>query len=393
MIEISLAESIAGINPSEWDEIADGSVLASHACQRLTEETSAAGPQCRYFLARENSKLQAALAWWVERSDGRIRMLEETLFGSLQRVPRLFGVRTLPAMNCGGLLCWHSNVFFRPGLPEAERTRLFEALLAQMEHEAERAGCVICFRNIPRTARGLSDVFVSRGYLRSPELPVCYLDIEWDSFDGYLRGLKKHHQWTSKNIRAELNSGRRAGVIISQVENPAPIYDQLHRLMDAHNRRLNGRPFPYRPEFFQKLKAYLDGRAIVYTATLQERIIAALVMFCEKGVTFVPMVGIDDEFVRKHSLYFNLVFNRPIEDAIKTGTSRLYFGRKVYGAKLRRGCRLAGGDLFVRGKNGLGRGVLHFLLAARNWRMNRLIARAGALELGTASRKHHSSRP
>jgi predicted N-acyltransferase len=300
--------------------------------------------------------------------------LEDALFGRLRGLPCALGIRVLPAMNCGGLLCWSAGVLFRAGLSDAERARLFKALLVQMEHEAERAECVICFRNIPATESGVSDVLSARGYIRSPELPVCYLDIKWDSFDGYLDELKRHHPRTSKNIRGELNSVRRAGVVISQLANPFPVSDQLHHLMDAHYRRLNGKPFPYGPEFFQKLKTYPEGRAVVHTAVLQGRIIAAQVMFCGKGAGFIPMIGIADEFVRRHNLYFNLAFNQPVEDAIRAGMTRLYFGRMVYGTKLRRGCRLAGANLFVRARSSLSHAGLQLLLAVRAVRLKGMVA-------------------
>lgn len=374
MTELSLVERIAGIDAGEWDELADGNVLASHAYLRLVEETSLAGPQCRYLIIREDSIPKAALIWRVERPANGRMSLEDILFGRLNWLPRRLGASMLPAMTCGGLLSWHPGVLFRAGLSDAGRARLFEALLARLEHEAERAGCAIYFGNMPAAKSSISDVLLSRGYIRSPELPVCCLDIEWDSFDGYLRGLRKHHPSTAQNIRTELNGGRRAGVVISPVENPAPISDQLHRLMEAHHHRLNDRSFPYRPEFFQKLKAYLDGRAVVYTATLRERIVAALVMFRGKGIASVPMIGIDDGFVRKHHLYFNLAFNRPIEDAIQAGMTRLYFGRMIYGTKLRRGCRLANTDLFFRARNGISHAVLRLLLAVRARRVKGMMA-------------------
>jgi len=377
MTQIALANSISDVPSGEWDELEGGSVLASHACLRLIEETSPAGPACRYVLARDGSRLQAAMTWWMEKRDGPVAVIENLLFGRLRSLPRALGVRTLPSMNCGGLLCWHAGVFFRLGLSESERARLFEALLARAEEEAERAGFVMCLRNMAATEKGLSEVLFSRGYLQSPELPVCYLDVEWDSFDGYLKWLKARHPRTAKNIRAELRNGGNAGVVISHRPDPGPEAAQLHRLMDVHSRRLNHKPFSYRPEFFQRLKPYLKDRCVVYTATLQGRVVAAQVMFCDEDSGFIPMIGIDDAEVRHHDLYFNLAFNRPIEEAARVGLKRLCFGRMVYGTKIRRGCRLAAANLFIRATGRLDRVALRCLLAARARRINSMMTGMG----------------
>ncbi|MBI5395578.1 MAG: GNAT family N-acetyltransferase [Verrucomicrobia bacterium] len=374
MTEISLVESIAGIHPGEWDELEGGGIFANHAGLRLIEETSLAAPQFRYLTAREDSRLQAALVWRVERPDGRKPGLDRVLFGRLRGLLPWFGVRVLPAMTCGGLLCWRAGVLFRAGLPDAVRSRLFEALLARIEHEAERDRCTLCFREIPAGERVVSEVLASRGYLCSPELPVCYLDIQWDSFADYRRELRKSHPRAAKSIPNERSRGRRAGVVISEVEDPSSVAGELHQIADSHHRRLNGRPFPYRAEFFAKLKACLGDGVVVYAAVLQGQIIGMLVMFRDKKAGFVSIPGIKDGHVRRHAAYFNLMFNRPIEDAIKDGLERMYYGRLAYATKVRRGCRLAGANLFVRGRDGFSQAALRLLLAARAWRVKRMTA-------------------
>jgi predicted N-acyltransferase len=80
--------------------------------------------------------------------------------------------------------------------------------------------------------------------------------------------LFKTHPRTAKNIKGELNRAKQAGLMIEQLDEPAPYRERLHRLLDAHYVRLNRKPFAYRAEFFNQLKARLGDRAVIYVARI-----------------------------------------------------------------------------------------------------------------------------
>ena len=369
MEDISLLESIAEIDPREWDELAREDVLASHAWLRLIEETSLTTLRCRCLMAREGSKLQAAIFFWRQHRHDNTLSLDKLFFGRLAKWAGLIGLTVFPLFVGGEVVGWRRTILFRNDLSADDRRRLLAQMLPFLETAARSVDHTLCFRGILSNEAELTEVFSTRDYLCTPELPVCCLEIEWDSFAGYLLALKSQHPRTERNIRYEINQFRRSGITIERLEDPAGVCGRLHEVVDSHHRRLNGRPFPYRPEFFEQLKSRLGDKAIIYAAVTGERIVGVLVMLCSDEEASLPIVGIDPEYFRKDALYFNLVFNRPIRDAIEAGLRRVYYGRLVYDVKLWRGCRLVDSNIYLMPRCGLGGTLLQPLMALRTWKM------------------------
>jgi predicted N-acyltransferase len=373
MADFSLHESIAEIGPREWDELAQGDIPASHGWLRLVEETALTPLRCRCLLAREGSTLQAAIFFWRQDRSDKQTSLDVILYGRLSRLSGLLGLTVLPAFVAGQISGWQRTILFRDDLSEDDRRGLLSRMLPLLETAASSVRHTLCFRGITPDNTEMAEEFSLRNYLCTPDLPVCYLDIEWQAFDDYLRSLRKCHPRTEKNIRHEINLFNRSGVTIDRLDDPAGVCNRLHAVVDVHYRRLNGRPFPFRPEFFVELKSRLGDKALVYTARRKDKIIGVLVMLRNDTEAFLPIIGIDTEDVRKDSIYFNLAFNRPIREAIEAGLDRIWFGRLVYSTKIRRGCRLSDVNLYLRTGSGIGGLWLRTLLAGRSWRMQTVL--------------------
>ena len=373
MADISLIESISEIDPREWDELAQGDIPASHGWLRLIEETALTPLRCRCLLAREGTRLQAAIFFWRQHRHDTQTNMDTFLYGRLSRLFRLLGLTVQPAFVAGQISGWRRTILFREDLSADARRSLLSRMLPFLETAARAEHHTLCFRGIAPDDAEVVDEFSSRNYLCTPDLPVCYLDIEWQGFDGYLQALRRCHPRTEKSIRYEISRFDRSGVTIARLEDPAGVCGRLHAVVDSHYRRLNGRPFPFRPEFFGELKSRLGDKALVYTALRNDRIIGVLVMLRNDREAYLPIIGIDTEDVRKDAIYFNLAFNRPIREAIEAGLDRIYFGRLVYNTKIRRGCRLSDVNLYLRAGSGLGGLWLRPLLACRSWRMRAVL--------------------
>lgn len=373
MIEISLADSITRVVPEEWDELATGHVTASHGWLRLMEETALEQQPCRLVLAREDSRLQAAIFFWEHRTTESRHAMDYMLFGSLARLAAILGLTIHPSFVAREVSGHRQVVLFRGGLSGEDRRRLMSRMLDVFEEYALLKDRTICFTGIPQDDAEMAAVFASRGYLRSPELPVCCLDIRWQSFAEYLRWLRKRHPRTEKNIRRELSRARRSGITIQRMDDPVSDSGRLHALADAHYRRLNGRPFPFQPLFFEKLKERMGNRAVVSTAVKDGHSIGVQVRISADGHATVPIIGIDTEHARKDALYFNLGYNSTIEAAIEEGLRQMRLGRLVYDTKIRRGCRLSLSNLYIRPGNAFRRALMRPLMMARTWRMHRML--------------------
>jgi predicted ATP-grasp superfamily ATP-dependent carboligase len=171
-------------------------------------------------------------------------------------------------------------------------------------------------------------------------------------------------------MRWEISRGRRAGFVLERIDDPQPVGEKLHRLVDVHYRRLNRTAFPFRPSFFERLKFHLGERAVVTVARHERDLLGVTVGLRGADGMFVQMIGVDAERGRHGALYFNLGFNRPIQDAIAAGDRRLYLGKLLYDLKIRRGCRLRSTDVYLRGRDRLHQAMLRPLVSLRSLRLD-----------------------
>jgi len=373
MTDIVLVDTIAHVDPDEWDELAKRNITASHAWLRLVEETSLYPRQCRCLLAREGSRLQSAIFLWEYKRSDIQNTVDYVLFGRLARTARLFGLTVLPAFVGGEAAGHRQTILFRGDLSGTDRRRLLSRMLCFLENTAPTKDRTLCFRGVPVDDADLRAVFSSRRYLCSPELPVCCLDIRWKSFAEYLQALRKQHPQTAKCIRSEIKRLRRVGISIQRLDEPAAVCGRLHALADSHYRRLNGKPFPFRSGFFEEIKSRLGDRAIISTAVRDGLIIGVQVRLSSDGHATVPIIGIDPEHVRKDAIYFNLLYNHSISDAIEEGLLQLRFGTHVYDTKIRRGCQLSEANLYLRPGNGFRGLLMRPAIVLRTLRMRTVI--------------------
>jgi hypothetical protein len=373
MTDIELFDTIADVDSDEWDELAKGNVTASYAWLRLVEETSLAQRRCRCLLAREDSRLIAAIFLWEHQPRGIGNSLDYVLFGRLSRMAGLLGLTVLPAFVAGDASGHLQTILFRGDLPGVERRRLLSRMLDYLENAPPTKDRTLCFQGIPVDDADLAAVFSSRRYLCSPELPVCCLDIRWKSFAEYLRSLRKLHPRTEKCIHNEISRSRRVGITIQRLDDPAAESGRLHALADSHYQRLNGRPFPFRRGFFEQITSRMGDRAVISAAVRDGLIIGVQVRLSSDGQATVPIIGIDREHARKDAVYFNLGYNHTIRDAIEEGLQRVRFGTLVYDTKIRRGCHLSDSNLYFRPGSAFRGLLMRPLMALRTVRMRAVL--------------------
>jgi len=374
VLSIEQVDSIAEVDASEWDRLAGRHVLASHAWLRTHEECAAHPVRCRYVLARDSAGLLAAAAGWVqEKTDGVID-LDHVLYGRGAKLAQRLGLSALPALVCGTRMGAAGPLLVRDDVPASERARLMDALAEAVERIARENGWNVCFREVACVNLPAMEALGCRGYLNSREMPTACLDIHWSSFAEFRRELRRQHPATAKNMSREISRGRRNGVVIEQIEDPGRYGDRLHALMNSHYLRLNGIPFPYGPRFFEQLKSSLGARAVISVARIEDEVIGVLVGLRDDREIHLPMIGIDLERSRAGSVYFNLGYNRPIQDSIAAGDRKVYFGKLLYRLKARRGCTALYGNLYLRVWNRRQAALLRPLFAYRSRKIDALSA-------------------
>jgi predicted N-acyltransferase len=377
MHSIELLKSITEVDRSDWDQLTGHNIFASYGWLRVVEETLIIPQHHCYLVLRDAAGLAAAVPCYLQEKRDSLVNLDYLLFGRLAPAASILGISVLPVLICGTRVGVGEGVFVRKQASAPERARLIALVVEATEKLARRNGWTVCFRGVAQTLPKTSYVLQDYQYLRTREQPMTYLDIEWTSFRDYLRHLKKIHPSTAKSIRREINLSRRGGIVIKELEDPIRYQKRLHLLLDSHFIRLNQRPFPFCANFFKSLKKHLDDKATVYVATHGEQLIGATVALRNNGLAYLPFIGVNREqyrdVVRESAVYFNVAFNTPIRDFIEAGYRRIYYGKMLYGMKVRRGCRLVNPDLYFRGRNRLHELALRPLFGYHRRRIHNIV--------------------
>jgi len=358
---VCVTPSISDIDEQEWDSLVGSNAVTSHGWLKAFEEESAGGFEPFYLRLCRDGQTVGATACFLCRPGSRLSNPDEIMYGRFGRLPALLNLTFSPAMVVGphGPYGFHQTFLLGAKLSDGDRHRAFEVLLNGIEDLARSTGTALHFPNLT-TGREpeLTLLLTNRNYLSTRAFPVCYLDIEWDSFQGYLSYLSSFSSKMKGNVKEEMSRFERAGLTIEVLDNPAEHRARLFELADSHYRSYNNRGIAFTPEFLPTLKASLGQNAVFYGAFRKRELVGFVVLVRRGDVGYLTWTGIDRLATLREGTYFNLVFYRPIQEAIKARIKKLYFGRALYETKLRRGCRLYGPRYFYRSNDRVSHRIL-----------------------------------
>jgi len=341
-ISVEIASSLTELDPRGWDALAPNDALASYGWLRAVEEERCEGVETLYILVRRSEDLVAAAPCYLCFRRHRLFDPDVLMFGRFRRWPGLLRLSFLPAMLVGPHRSYGQNLLLSGRLEGPERERVCRRLMTEIESLARSRGLPLHFPGVTLNELEIPLLLSERGYHRTRDFPVCCLDIEWDTFDDYLTHLSSFSHHMRRNVKKEINRCRNADILIEEIEEPASHAARLLELADAQYWRLNGTRFPYSARFLTRLKELLGREAVFYGAFRDGSLLGFVVLLRRGESGYLPWTGIDRKKTDNEAAYFNLVYYRPIEDAIAVGLERLHFGKTLYCTKARRGCKPVG---------------------------------------------------
>ena len=347
---VEVLSSLETIDPREWDALAGDSVLASYGWVRAIHEEALGNIEPRYLIAREGGRLAGAAACYVCRRGARHFAPDHLMFGRSRHALARLGLSFLPAMILGPVRSYGKPLLLDESLDPATRERLRRALMEAVAALARDERLSLHLPNVhdecsEETLRLLEE----RGFHRTLQFPVLHLDLEWDSFDGYLDYLGSFSRNMPRNVLKEMRRLDKAGIVLRTIDDPSVHGPRLHELADGHYRRLNNNlSWPYSPRFLTRLKEGMGDDVVFYGAFRDAELVGFSMMLRRGGIAYAPLVGIDDQKTHREGLYFCISYYRPIADAIAQRLRRLYVGKTPYHAKIRRGFRGMPMYLFYR---------------------------------------------
>ena len=348
MPSIQIVDTIHRIDREEWDSIAGENIFESYGWLKTLEENLIGDQKPRYFLLHEEGRLIATAACYIAHPSEQIHDSDDTLLGRFKRYAFKMGISFLPALICSprGAFGIHLSVGERLDSKQAESAAT--GLIQTIEEFASEHRLPILFPNVMDHEVSLLRNLSGRGYNKAVTFPLNYLDVEWSSFNGYLTGMKQISEGRAKMIRREMNKNRNEGVAIEPLEKMDGCQDRIYELVNRNYLSHNGRPFPFRKEYFKALKDNLGPDAVIYTATKKNELVGVCVLLRRKKSYYVPVIGVDHELAGNDFTYFNLAYYRPIQDAISDRIERIYYGQALYSVKTRRGCKISNTYTFYK---------------------------------------------
>lgn len=249
----------------------------------------------------------------------------------------------------------------------ANQADVTKAILEAMDSicEAERIP-LLALLYLPESQL-LSTDLAQWGFQRISLYPDCFLDIEWESFDQYIKSFRSKQR---RNIRTEIRRFHSKGLQIQFYESfdLNTWIDELIRLeINVATRYDHG---VLDPEVFRQWYRQVIGNMLSQSrlfVAYRESQPVGFTLLLQKGNTYyVKLYGLDYDQADQSFAYFNLVFYAPIQQAIAQGMTRVYFGPGGYEAKLKRGCHIESRYGAIRFKSMLANAWLRIYLALYN---------------------------
>jgi len=215
---------------------------------------------------------------------------------------------------------------------------------------------MIVLKDFPSEWRLALQVFVESGYTRVPSMPSVVLDLNFKTFDEYLKGLS---QRARGDLRRKFRQADRLPPVSVEVVNDIsdrvdelyPLYLQVHRHAAMRFETLT-------PEYFRRLGREIPDRCRFFIWSQEGRPVAFDLCTLFEGELWADAIGLDYRVALDLHLYF-IVKRDVIDWACRNGVRRYHSGALNYDPKLRMGFKLEPLDLYVWHRNRMTNGILH----------------------------------
>lgn len=355
--DVRLYESIAHVDPSEWNALLDPDDLqATHRFVTVCERSQVAGAAYRHVMVYQGDDPVAIASF--SRMEVSLDLLAGPAARAAIRLARRWrpSFARVPVAFCGLPVSFGCSLLrFRPGAPAATITLL---IAEQLQKWAAQCGArVLCFKEFDAAEAGLLDSLARLGYFRAPSLPFCTLPISWSSFDEYLSAMRATYR---RQVLASLRARQRLNLSVRTLDDFGP---QCHRIFRLYEQVMDRAEFQLERlnlAFFERLNAAFGSASQAILIERRGDLVAAAVMLHGPSVATFLLAGIDYAQNRQCHAYLNLV-TEVVAEAIRRGAAKLELGQTSYDLKRRHGADAVPRFIYLKYTNPAGHALLRAL--------------------------------
>jgi hypothetical protein len=178
---------------------------------------------------------------------------------------------------------------------------------------------------------------------------TLYLDIQWASFDEYLKTLCARTRWS---IRKEIRKCMENGIKIELVSEFGELAETLSNLSANLFRKWGKEKSPYDVVFYRRLNEFARDNTKLFVAKKNSEVVGFSCCFQQGDTLDLNHCGFNYEVLGKTDFtYFNVCYYAPIRWAIENNIKKLFCARALPEAKKRRGFKPERVFSFVKCQN------------------------------------------
>jgi hypothetical protein len=311
----------------------------------LVDETLRGDFKTSYLILKDTAhQIRAIQPFFLRRQDlteGLGRRTRTFIRWLRRRLPRFLTVRTLFV----GCIAGSGHLSTGSGYGEAQwiAQALYEVL--PMEAKKSKASLIV-LKEFPAIYREPLSVLCCNGYTRVPSLPYVRLDLDFESFEEYMK--KSLSRSRRKNFRRKFKKLESSPPVKMQVTNDLTDYvDEVYGLYLQVYERATMKFEKLTKEYLCCLGRYMPERARFFIWRQSGKAIAFSVCMVQGEIICDEYVGFDYPTALDLHLYF-CTTRDILEWAIRNGYKTYYSTGCCYDPKLHFGCKLVPLDLYVR---------------------------------------------
>jgi predicted N-acyltransferase len=321
----------------------------------VVEQAGIAGFDFRYVVLREGDEVVAAMPAFLCRYALETTLEAGRMKWAVERIRGLFSNILTLRLACLGSPCTENGAIgFHPRISEVRRPVLFAQLLDTFEALAKAEGCsLMALKDLPQSIPSrIAPVLTGSGYAEITGMPTAWLDINFDTIDGYLTTLSSG---TRKDMRRKLRGREQV-----RVEYLIDFGEWLPSVMQLYLETRGRSEWQFEeltPAYFDGILKSMPGRSFCSMYFVDDELLAANLIVHDDDRLIDKFFCMDAEKGRPYNLYYLSWFTN-LEYCLRHGIRRYQSGQAYYSNKVRLGSSLTPNAMYFRHRNP----VLQFIL-------------------------------
>ena len=343
------------INLDEWKEI-EGIRTIGLSIEMLRTLAIARPKRCIYPMVYKDERLIAGtISYFLEKASSPSRwlrldmLMQDALETGGSKIPDGLDLMVMPTLQVGAHASNDERLLILNNLSREERLEAISTLLVAAEKAAKDDGCKSI--NLPYVNpedHDLTNLLFEHGYISFPSLWSCIMDVKWTNFDEYLDSFKSRRRGS---IRRERRMVSESDFIIAEeplTEELAKEFEVLKGNVDAKYHGEGARQPLTDTSYTLVLAQECSDKTFAITARQNGELIGCIIAFIAGDTIISAIWGGDYDALGSIPVYYEIVYYRILEYAMKHGLRRVEIGAAAYQAKLARGFQAMRNDAYVK---------------------------------------------